>query len=473
MGDHLLRNVGMWLSKRPQSGMGVDEIVGMNFLKIVTDQPTFILPGFDSRTDAGRPGNGHEFATKRCIERIRHSAYTITEEVNTSYAGRGFLRGVGGPVTGAQQGGTAAWKWSAKMLDALLSRQLPLSTMIGILGGSNFRIADMVVDRSRLEQTRVEVPRYSLDFIGSGKFARPNGVDIQQVESTTAAGTVSANGNAQITVTAAVMGSASPRLVSVALANGDAPAVWAGKVRVALKADPVVSQYFTVSGAGTAIVLTAKLAAANDATMNIAIATGTATGVTADPTSDHTTAGAKTLPDTIPAIQCFDGNLSEVFWTDQAGPQTLTGSPCTILNWFCELQNNTKLNDRCSGDPTVTITDGALTTTPSHVRKMKHGDRVVSAQVTILLDDTIPDWLTYATGDILTDVTFRVNGPIIEAPHRHSLARIMPKASIADIGPTEFEGEAALQITLEPFWDDATDTALREEVVNAETSNYD
>jgi hypothetical protein len=475
MTDHLVRNVGMWLGKRPQLGMGIDEVLGANFLKFVTDQPNFILPGFESRTDAGRPGNGHEFPTKRCIERIRHSGYTITEEANSHYAGRLFLRGVGGLVTSAQQGGTAAWKHSARMLDALLSRQLPLTTMIGILGGANFRIADMVVDRSRLEQTRVEVPRYSVDVVGSGKFARPNGVDVQQVETATAAGTVgpSGAGNAIATVTAGVLGSASSRVVSFAVANNDTPTIWAAKARAALAADPVVRLFFVVSGTGTAIVITAKLAAANDATMNLAIGTGTATGITPVVTSTHTTAGAKTLPTTAPDIQCFDGNLSEVFWTDQFGPQQLTGSGCTILNWFIELANNTKLNDRCSGDPAVAIQDGALTTTPSHVRKMKHGDRAVSAQVTVLLDDTIPDWLTYATGDILTDVTFRANGPIIEAPFRHSLARIMPKASIADVGPTEFEGEAALQITLEPFWDDTTDTALIEEVVNTETSNYD
>src|SRR5262245_15937705 len=107
MGDHLIRNVGIWLSMHPQLGMGLDEILGENFLKAVTDQPTYILPGFDSRTDAGRPGNGHEFATKRCIERIRHGAYTINEEVNTHYGGRLFMRGVGSAVTDAQQGATA------------------------------------------------------------------------------------------------------------------------------------------------------------------------------------------------------------------------------------------------------------------------------------------------------------------------------------------------------------------------------
>jgi hypothetical protein len=453
--------------------MGLDETVGDNFLKFETDQAAFVLPRIRFRNNAGRPGKGHEFATKQCAEVIEHGAYAVAEEVNSTYAGRLFLRGVGGPVTTAQQGGTAAHLHSAKMLDARLSRQNPLTTMIGILGGANFRMGDMVVDRSRLEQTRNDVPRYSIDLIGSGKFARPNGVDIQQVETATAAGTIAADGagNGTATVTSDLL--PAPRVVPFAVANNDTPAQWAPKCRAALAADPLISRYFIVSGSGTAIVLTAKLAAANDGTLNIALADGTSDGITEAATSASTTAGAQELPETVVTLPCFDGNLSEVFWTAAGGLRTFTGSGCTILNWFCELANNTKLNDRCPSDPTVTITDGALTTTPSHVRKMKHGDRVVTAGVTILLDDTIPDWLTYATNDILTDVTFRARGPIIASTFRHSLGRILPKARITDIGPTEFEGEAALQMTLEPFWDDSTDTALREEVMNDESSDYD
>ena len=471
--DNLTRNTRIWLSKRPQVAMGVEYSAAADFLGIESDQAAWVLPRIRYRNNAGRGGRRHGLATKQCAEVVEHGAYTITAEVNSSYAGRFFLRSVGGPVTSAQQGGSAAYLHSAKMLDELISRQLPPSTMISILGGADFRLPDMVIDRSRLEQTRNDVPRYSVDWLGSGDFNIPNGIDVRQVETATAAGTVgvSGAGNAQATVTAAGM-PGSPRVVSFAVANNDTPALWAPKARAALAADPVVSQFFVVSGSGTSIVITARLAAADDATMNLALATGTATGITAAPTSTNTTAGAKALPEPVDQ-PCFDGNLTEVFWTDQFGLQTLTGSGCTILNWFIEKANNTKLNDRCAGDPTVTITDGSLTTTPSHVRKMKHGDESVVAQVTLLLDDNIPDWFTYATNDVLTDVTFRPRGPIIASTFRHSLAKIMPKARITDVSPTDFEGEAAMQMTLEAFWDDATNTALKVEVMNDETSNYD
>ena len=206
--------------------------------------------------------------------------------------------------------------------------------------------------------------------------------------------------------------------------------------------------------------------------MNLALINN-GTGFTDATTSANTLAGAQTLPATAVTLPRFDGNFSDVLWTDQNGLQSLTGSGCAIMSWSIEIANNTRLNDRCSGDPTLTITDGALSTTPSYVRKMKRMDRAVSAQVTILMDDVIPDWFTYVTNDQLTDVTFRANGPIIASTFRHSVGFIMPKARVIDCAPTEVDGEAALQLSLEPFWDDVSGAAVKCEVINTATSAYD
>lgn len=129
----------------------------------------------------------------------------------------------------------------------------------------------------------VEFQNWLLSVAGS--FAPP-----PQVETATAAGTVTLSGNATVTVTALGM-AGSPKAISVAVTNADTAATWAGKVRTALAADASVNTFFTVSGAGTAVVLTALAAAANDATMNVALANGTSTGITAAPTSANTTAG--------------------------------------------------------------------------------------------------------------------------------------------------------------------------------------
>lgn len=124
-----------------------------------------------------------------------------------------------------------------------------------------------------------------------------------QVETATAAGTITASGNATVIVTAAGM-TGSPKTISVAVLNGDTASVWAGKVRTALAADTAVSALFEVGGTTTAIRLTRKptatyavgsasvpLYAANDSTLNISLDNGTCTGITTAGTSANTTSG--------------------------------------------------------------------------------------------------------------------------------------------------------------------------------------
>lgn len=112
-----------------------------------------------------------------------------------------------------------------------------------------------------------------------------------QVKTLTVLGSVTGNGNATVIVTAAGMPN-SAKTISVAVANGNSASDVAGKVRIALNNDADVKGFFTISGSGADVVLTAKIAQANDATMNISIANGTCTGLTAVPTATSTTAGA-------------------------------------------------------------------------------------------------------------------------------------------------------------------------------------
>lgn len=126
---------------------------------------------------------------------------------------------------------------------------------------------------------------------------------VAQVETATAAGTVTTGGNAEVVVTAAGM-TGSPKTYAVAVATSDTPTLWAAKVRAALNADAAFTALYTASGSGTAIVATRKptatftvpggtlnLYAANDGTLNIALAAGTASGITTAATSANTTAG--------------------------------------------------------------------------------------------------------------------------------------------------------------------------------------
>ena len=62
-------------------------------------------------------------------------------------------------------------------------------------------------------------------------------------------------------------------------------------VKDALNADGVIGAFFTETRSGADVIITRAAAAANDTSMNLAVATGTATGLTASPTSANTVAG--------------------------------------------------------------------------------------------------------------------------------------------------------------------------------------
>ncbi len=110
----------------------------------------------------------------------------------------------------------------------------------------------------------------------------------KQVETATAAGTITTAGNVAVTVLSGATGTVT---LAVAAALNDTASQWAAKVRTALAANTTIAANFVVSGSTTAIVLTPLLAAANDTTLNIGLADGTSVGVTTAASSANTTPG--------------------------------------------------------------------------------------------------------------------------------------------------------------------------------------
>jgi len=168
--------------------------------------------------------------------------------------------------------------------------QVETATVVGtITGGGD---AEVIVTANGLTGSPVTVP-----------VAVDDGT--AQVETATVVGTIepAGAGNAEVIVTAAGM-TGSPKTIPVAVANDDTASDVAGKIRTALIADADVGDpttgFFTVTGADENIILTAKVKAANDATLNISIDNDTCAGLTAAPTSANTTAGV--APDDADAV---------------------------------------------------------------------------------------------------------------------------------------------------------------------------
>lgn len=198
------------------------------------------------------------------------------------------------------------------------SRQLPSRAMFKKYGGlKTLAIWDAVTTALQISSGKTDRLKCSRTVKGSGDYAEnPSGynqpdlesdrefgyaqqarfwLDVAasgtaQVETATVAGTISGAGNVAVVVTSALLRGGS-KTFAVAVANSDTAAQVAGKIRDSLGVDSDIVRHFTVSGSTTAVVLTAKVKAANDTTLNIATATGTATGLTTVATSTNTTAG--------------------------------------------------------------------------------------------------------------------------------------------------------------------------------------
>jgi hypothetical protein len=138
---------------------------------------------------------------------------------------------------------------------------------------------------ARSGTTNVDTPHYAGNTISFSHGSL-------QVETATVVATITQAGNATFTVTAAnSVALAAGKAISVAVALNDTASMVATKARAALIADADVIAFFYVSGSGAAIVLTARTAAANDLTMNLAMINDTCIGLTTAGTSANTTAG--------------------------------------------------------------------------------------------------------------------------------------------------------------------------------------
>jgi hypothetical protein len=115
-------------------------------------------------------------------------------------------------------------------------------------------------------------------------------VGTAQIETATVVVTTVTAGDANFVLTAAGM-TGSPITTVVALENGDAATTVATKAVTAMNLDANITALFDVRAHGPDIVITRKIAAANDATLNLAYADDSSGGLTDDASSTDTTAG--------------------------------------------------------------------------------------------------------------------------------------------------------------------------------------
>jgi len=131
----------------------------------------------------------------------------------------------------------------------------------------------------------------------SGSDSLVTGTAQVETATVTAASGITGSGNATVTVTAAGM-TGSPKAISVALTTAahTTATLIATAIAAALNADTAYAALFTATSSTNTVITTRNASTlgfypANDATLNVAIANGTCTGITTASTSADTTAG--------------------------------------------------------------------------------------------------------------------------------------------------------------------------------------
>jgi|SRR5882672_262703 len=467
MPDFLTQDIELFISTR-EGAFNTPVTVGTNYDRATTQSPAVYIPEPEFSNDAGRAGNASEFATGRCLRRFLPETIGITDRANFGLYGKLAMRCVGGaPLAPVTLVAVTAFQHAANMLPKSAGLQLPSFNAVTAVGGASFLWPGVVVDSFAMSQQGDDDVQVQFSLVGSGKHRRPHLIGVQQVETATAVGTIGTSGNATVIVTAAGM-SGSPRTVSVAVTSTDTATVWAGKVRAALTADPIVNGFFVVSGATTAVILTARATAPNDTTMNLSLDNGTCTGITPALTSANTTAGSYTLP-AAPAFACLNAQPF-LQYTDPGGLQDLTAT-CRWRAWSVAINNNhSPQRDRCGGDQRQKRGDYTVTTgvgVGAYLQKLSRGPRTITAEITYLVDENLAQWEALCDSVQLTGVIFGARGALLDGagPTYEALKVVIPKAKFGVLRGADSDGFAAFTLSFETEFD-TTAIGARIEVIN-------
>jgi hypothetical protein len=191
----------------------------------------------------------------------------------------------------------------------------------------------------------------------------------------------------------------------------------------------------------------------------------------------HRSPHAVTSLPAAPSFSCLKPT-SILQYTYSGGTVDFT-TGCRVRSWFVEVANNhAPTDDRCIGDATQNAGDygasGGLSDA-AYLSKLSRGNRVVTAQVVVLLDSTLPEWTRMAENEVLTNITFGAVGSVLDAtaPTKETLKVIIPNGRFRAVQETDSNGKAALTLTFIAMYDSGSGGAAKVEVVNSIASNFD
>lgn len=350
--------------------------------------------------------------------------------LNTQTPARLGTRCLGGTRTASAElapGGSLAFDVTTLTQTKAQGRGPKYTTMGYDLGGYKFVHPSLAVTSFEMSFEGENPVQFTANLLGTGLYKINDTVanliangfsadqaasiaigSVRQVETATiAGGPVTVAGNLSVTVTAAGL-TGSPVTYLVPVLVGDTAAIVADKVRIFLAGDAALVSMFDVSGTGALVVLTKKIPAADDATLNIAVAVGTQTGITAAASSADTTAGALgttvITPPTPPEHHLMHPAATRVTFSN--GQTIDFAADGDLINGACGLDNQVIVK-QLPGDPFLVPSNRKSGAFSLDTHRQT---RVPSARIKVALDATLKAFVMSQSGTDITSLTYLFRG---------------------------------------------------------------
>lgn len=451
--DYLITDAELYISDRegPFNTVIGGPTDGTKYERAGWQNAAVYIPPPEFSSDAGRAGNASEWQTSQNLRRFNPATIGLADRANYRLYGKVGMRCFGGvPLAPVTVVPGVAFQHGANLMPKSAGLQLASFNAITIAGGASTLWPGTVVNDFTLSQQGDQDVQVGFSLLTSGKHRIPHLVGVRQVETITVVVTAVTVGNAKVTVTARDMNGGQPRVVTFAVANSDTDAQVATKARTALANDPVVGDFFLISGATTAVILTAIHTAPNDTSMSAVLANDTSGGIT-QATSANTTPGDSDLPDVAPFATIDPKPFLE--FTDDIGLRDLAGD-CRWRAWTVGLNNNHNTQvARCGGDPKQAPGDFAVTTGPvlgAYAQKSVIGKpRGFQAEILYLVGSRVSEWEKMCKSIQLTNVKFGARGALLDAGTGtyEELSIVIPKAKFNGVQGDSVDGYAAFRFS--------------------------
>lgn len=437
MAEYLTKNLKMAISTTPEATYNQIKTGNADtYLGMLTTGRAFYVPDKDKLDDTGKIGTGREFPTEQRSSYVTIPSLEITEEVNIDIGAILLRRAMGGTdVVSAVTAPGATIKDHTFGLDlSATNRQLPSSSVLWALGGADYIWGGVVIESFAISQTNSDVPQMTVGLVGSGLHKR--------LRYLTANGNLAVNGSNPYTGPyAGGAGTEYPPTF---------PMPTTQRYMIGAESELIFSPQTTYTFTVTSANATAGALYANN-------------GQTFTVTT--TISGATTLVTTGPGLPSASGTLTKVSGTGDptitfstyvlsATPYSLTANGQRLKAFSATLTNNHRTDDRRPGDPRV----NSLQPRAGHyVNRMNHGDRTVAAEMTVMLDDQLNEFVEAYNDTIIESFTYKAKGAFLldnsgtaETDKQAEFELTFPKCYFRAVRGSDDSGDAVLTISIFP-----------------------